>query len=73
MRKLNATNANRVQRIAQIADAYVPVSGGDPDDFAADLLADLQHWAKARGVRFGAGLLRAQLHSTAEQVERVER
>jgi hypothetical protein len=62
-----------VQRITSVADTYVPVSGDDPDDFVGDLLADLQHWCKAKGVRFGVALLRAQLHFTAEQVEGVGR
>jgi hypothetical protein len=67
------TNPAAVQRIARIADAYVTVSGDDPDDFAGDLLTGLQHWRKAEGVRFGVAPLRAQMHFTAEQVEGVGR
>jgi hypothetical protein len=39
--------ATRVQRIAEIADAYTSISGDDPQDFATDLLTDLQHWCEA--------------------------
>jgi hypothetical protein len=61
----------RVQRVQLIADAHVRNSGEDPQDFATDLLADLQHWAAAKGVRFGAALMHAQGHFTAEQIEGV--
>jgi hypothetical protein len=73
MPKKTTTNSRAVQRIARIADAYVTVSGDDRDDFAGDLLTDLQHWCKAKGVRFGVALLRAQMHFAAEQVEGIGR
>ena len=65
------TISPRVHRIQLIADAYVWNSGEDPQDFATDLLADLQHWAAAKGVRFGLSLMRARRHFAAEQVEGV--
>jgi hypothetical protein len=43
MPKKTIANPAAVQRIASIADAYVSISGDDPDDFAGDLLADLLH------------------------------
>jgi hypothetical protein len=60
------TIATRVKRIQLIADAYVWNSGEDPQDFATDLLADLQHWSAAKGVRFEISLMRAQRHFVFE-------
>jgi hypothetical protein len=37
-----------VGRVQFIADAYIQVSGEDPEDFVTDILADLQDWAAAR-------------------------
>jgi hypothetical protein len=73
MPKKKITHPAAVERIASIADTYVPVSGDDPTDFAGDLMADLQHWCKAEGVPFDVALRRAQMHFTAEQVEGVGR
>jgi hypothetical protein len=73
MRKPTATIANRVQRIAPIADAYCSISGDDPQDFTTDLLTDLLHYSAARGGRFGASLRHAQGHFTAEWVEAARR
>jgi hypothetical protein len=73
MPKKKITNPGAVERIASIAEAYVPVSGDDPEDFAGDVLTDLQHWCKAEGVPFDVALRRAQMHFTAEQVEGVGR
>jgi hypothetical protein len=69
MLKQTATIATRVRRIARIADTYTSVSGDDPQDFATDLLTDLQHWCEAHGVRFAASLTYARGHFTAERVE----
>jgi hypothetical protein len=71
--KPTATIAARVQRIARVADAYISVSGENPQDVATDLLSDLMHWSAARGVRFGASLMRAQGHFQAEQLEEIRR
>ena len=60
------TISDRVERIQLIADAYVWNSGEDPQDFATDLIADLQHWAAAKGVRFEISLMRAQRHFVCE-------
>jgi hypothetical protein len=65
-RQTSSTHAARVQLMA---DAYIPVSGDDPEDFATDLLANLQHWAAANRVPFGASLMRVRRHFTAEQIE----
>jgi hypothetical protein len=62
MPKKKITHPAAVERITSIADTYVPVSGDDPADFAGDLMADLQHWCKAEGVRFDVALRRAQMH-----------
>jgi hypothetical protein len=35
------TISTHVGRVQLIADAYVPVSGDDPEDIVTDLLADL--------------------------------
>jgi hypothetical protein len=67
--KKTITNPDAVLRIACIADDYVPVSGDDPEDFAGDILTDLQHWCKAEGVPFDIVLRRAQMHFTGELVE----
>jgi hypothetical protein len=69
MLRTTATIATRVQRIAQIADAYTSVSGDDPQDFVTDLLTDLQHWCEAHSVRFTASLTYARGHFVAERVE----
>jgi hypothetical protein len=63
------TIATRVKRIQLIADAYVWNSGEDPQDFATDLLADLQHWSAARGIWLETPLRRAQMHFAAERFE----
>jgi hypothetical protein len=62
-----------VGRVQFIADAYIQVSGEDPKDFVTDLLTDLQHWAAANGVPFGASLMRAQGHFTVAQIEEAPR
>jgi hypothetical protein len=67
MPKPATTIATRVQRIAEIADAYASMSGGDPQDFATDLLTDLQHWCEAHGVRFATSLTYARGHFTADR------
>ena len=41
------TISSHVGRVQLIADAYIPVSRDDPEDFVTDLLADLQHGAAA--------------------------
>jgi hypothetical protein len=69
MPKPTATIATRVRRIAEIADAYTSISGEDPQDFATDLLTDLQHWCEAHGVRFATSLTHARGHFAAERVE----
>ena len=60
------TISDRIERIQLIADAYVWNSGEDPQDFATDLIADLQHWAAAKGIRFEISLMRAQRHFVFE-------
>jgi hypothetical protein len=70
MLKPTTTNTDRVSRIASIAHAYRPISGESPQDFAADLLADLLHYSAAEGVRFGAALMHAQGHFAAEQIKK---
>jgi hypothetical protein len=71
MPKKTTTNTDRGARIASIADAYRPISGDSPQDFATDLLTDLLHFSAAKGVRFGAALMHAQGHFAAEQIEGV--
>jgi hypothetical protein len=73
MPKTTTTLSTCLRRVQRIADAYVSISGDDPQDFTTDLLADLQHWAAAEGVRFGVSLMRAQGHFTAEQIEEARR
>jgi hypothetical protein len=69
----NATNADRVSRIASVAHAYRPISGDDARDFVIDLLADLLHYSAAMGVRFPAALMHAQGHFAAEQIKKGRR
>jgi hypothetical protein len=45
------------------------IPGEDPQDFATDLLADLQHWSAAGGIWLETSLRRAQMHFAAEQLE----
>jgi hypothetical protein len=73
MLKPATTIATRVQRIAEIADAYTSISREDPQDFATDLLTDLQHWCEAHGVRFATSLTYARGHFTADLAEQVRR
>jgi hypothetical protein len=53
-------------RVQRIADASI--CGDNPRDIATDILTDLQHWCTANGVRFGASLMRARGHFTAERI-----
>jgi hypothetical protein len=67
--KKTTTNTDRGDRIASIADAYRPILGDSPQDFATDFL----HFSAAKGVRFGAALTHAQGHFAAERVEGTRR
>lgn len=55
-------NDDRASCAREALDRFVQVTGTDPEDAVADLLADLMHFADRNGVNFNHELKRARWH-----------
>jgi len=51
---------------AEVADVFVKELQSDPETLLVDLLADLRHWAKVRGVEFDNATRIAENHFKVE-------
>lgn len=62
-------NQNRAAWAAHALTAFKAITGADPGDALADLLADLMHLVDQEGADFMAALARARMNYDAEIIE----
>ncbi len=63
------TNGDRAEQVDDVLVSYERLSGNDPNDQVADLLADVLHWCNVRNVCFTSMLETAFMHYGAELAE----
>lgn len=63
------TNEDRAEQVDDALIPYERLSGDDPNDQVADLLADVLHWCNVRNVCFTSSLKTAFMHYDAELAE----
>lgn len=65
--KQKERNATRAERGAQACEAYKAQIGVDPDEWFADMLADLMHYADDEKLYMDRAYASAQTHYRAER------